>query len=157
MTLLFRANYFITIALVKKIKPDVIYVGYLGGISMFPIRAIQKLDIPIVYHAGSYLLVEYMEQCIMEPNLIKSAWRKFLYGFHNLDEFNFQYMITNSEALKKDHVSVGFSENNISVIRRGLPLSLLSEKHTKNTSDIFPGKQTKILYVGRLMKKKEYI
>lgn len=148
-----RINYFITRRIIKKIKPDIVYVGYIGYISIFPVKAIQKQGIPIVYHLGSNLFVQYVKGCILEKNLFKRFWRKIIFGFYSLKEFDFNNnMITISEALKKEHIAAGFSESNISVIPRGISPELINNRGRSITAS--NEKQVKLLYVGRIIREK---
>lgn len=151
--LLGRINYFITRQVVKKINPDIAYVGYIRHISVFPLKAIQNRRIPVVYHLGSNLFVQYVKDCILEKNLFKRLCRKMIFGFYNLNEFDFNNnMITISEALKKEHIAAGFTESNISVIPRGISPGLINNRGRSVTAS--NEKQVKILYIGRIIPQK---
>lgn len=148
-----RINYFITRRIVKKINPDIVYVGYIRYISVFPLKAIQSRGISVVYHLGSNLFVQYIKDCILEKYLFKRLWRKMIFGFYSSKEFDFNNnMITISEALKKEHIAAGFPESNISVIPRGISPELINNRgrniHSSNKE------QVKILYIGRMIPEK---
>lgn len=147
-----RINFIITKKIIKQTNPEIVYVGYIGTVSVFPIKAVQRLKIPIVYHLGSNLFVRYTRDCILEQNLFKRFWRKFFYGFYSLKEFDFNNIITISEALKKEHIEVGFSESNISVIPRGISSELINNNDREVAT--FNEKKIRLLYAGRIIEKK---
>jgi glycosyltransferase involved in cell wall biosynthesis len=151
--LLARHNRFITDTIIKKIKPDIVYAGQLTSISIYPMKAIQKYNIPIVHHLGNYYFAELMEDCVLESNPIKRFYRKILFGFGGLDDFDFKHIITVSKAVKQTYVKKGFSENNISVIfPRGIMSGLILEEG-KKLSGSDKG-QIRLLYIGRIDKSK---
>ena len=148
-----RLNYLITKKVIKHIKPDIIYAGQLSGISIFPMRAIQSCDIPIVHHLGNYFFVELVEMCVMEKNSLKRFYRKLIHGFNNIDDFDFKHILVVSKAVKRTYVESGFSADNISIIPpRGIASALIRKEYNKNIK--FHGEQIKLLYVGRLSKEK---
>jgi len=153
MFLLGRLNYFITKKAIKVIKPDIVYAGQVTGISLYPIKAIQQEQIPIVQHLGNYFFIELIRDCILRPNSFKRFYRKFIFGFFNAKEINFKHLITVSEAVKQKYVESGFFEDDISVIPpRGIPLELI-KKESKKIS-YYNKKKLKLLYIGRIEKTK---
>ena len=152
IALLGRLNYLITKKVIKHIKPDIIYAGQLLDISIFPMKAIQSYNIPIVHHLGNYFFVELVEMCILEKNPLKRFYRKRIHGFKNIDDFDFKHILVVSEAVKRTYVEAGFSADNISIIPRGIPSESIKKEHNRNVK--FHGKQIKLLYVGRLSKEK---
>jgi len=147
-----RLNYFVTGKIIKELKPDLVYAGELSGISIFPIRAIQRRKISIVHHLGNYFLMGLVKYCSLEKNLFKRFYRKIIFGFSRMDKFDFNHLLTVSEAVKKQHLEVGFSDNDISVIPRGISSELIKDKFEK-----FPAsskKKLKLLYVGRIAQEK---
>ena len=153
IALIGRLNYLITKKVIKHLKLDIIYAGQLSGISIFPMKAIQSCDIPIVHHIGNYFFVELVEMCILEKNSLKSFYRKRIHGFKNIDDFDFKHILVVSEAVKRTYVESGFSADNISIIPpRGIPSALIRNEYNRNVK--LHAKQTKLLYVGRLSKEK---
>ena len=153
IALLGRLNYLITKKVIKHFKLDIIYAGQLSGISIFPMRAIQSCDIPIVHHLGNYFFVELVEMCILEKNSLKRFYRKRIHGFKNIDDFDFKHILVVSGAVKRTYVEAGFSADNISIIPPpGIPSELIKKEYNRNIK--FHGKRTKLLYVGRLSKEK---
>jgi len=148
-----RVNYFITRKVIKYIRIDLVYVGQLTGVSIFPIKAIQNKNIPIVYHQGNYFFIDLVRYCILERNKIKKIYRKFIFGFDGKDKFDFSYIIVVSNAVKQRYVEAGFPEDNISIIPpRGISLELACNKGKKALNIV--RKQLKLLYVGRITEEK---
>lgn len=144
-----RLNYLITKKVIKYLKPDIIYAGQLSGISIFPMRAIQSCDIPIVHHLGNYFFVELVEMCVMEKNSLKRFYRKLIHGFNNIDDFDFKHILVVSKAVKRTYVESGFSADNISIIPpRGIPIELVKKQDNRTVK--LQGNKVKLLYVGRL-------
>jgi glycosyltransferase involved in cell wall biosynthesis len=76
-----------------------------------------------------------------------------MFGFGGLSDFDFDHIITISNAVKQTYVKKGFSENNISIIiPRGILLELIRDEGKKLFS---PGeRQLRLLYIGRIEKTK---
>jgi glycosyltransferase involved in cell wall biosynthesis len=90
---------------------------------------------------------------MLEENAIKRFYRQFIFGFNGLDKFDFRYIITVSEAVKRKYVEVGFRERDISVIPPlGIPIELIPNEY-KRTSRA-KNNLLKLLYVGRIVKEK---
>ena len=153
IALLGRLNYLVTEKVIKHLKPDIIYAGQLLDISIYPMKAIQSCNIPIVHHLGNYFFVELVEMCILEKNPLKRFYRRRIHGFNNIDDFDFKHILVVSEAVKRTYVEAGFSADNVSIIPpRGIPSELFKKKYNRNIK--FHSKQIKLLYVGRLSKEK---
>jgi glycosyltransferase involved in cell wall biosynthesis len=150
-----RINYFITYFQVKAIKPDIVYVGQLSGISLFPIKAIQRLKIPIVHHVGNYFLVEVIDRCINEKNIFKMWLRRMFHGFYGLSVVDFNHIIAVSHSVKNRYIKSGVPESNIIVIPpRGVNLEdviSLSKLEDRNTFPVY------LIYVGRIVQRKGLI
>jgi glycosyltransferase involved in cell wall biosynthesis len=152
MAVLTRLNYFITKKIIKYVNPDIVYAGKTLNISIYPMKAIQSHGMPIVHHLGNFFFVGLVRVCIMEPNPVKRFYRKIIFGFSSLDKFDFSHIITVSEAVKKKHTEVGFSESNITVIPRGISSELINRKFREITA--LSEREIKLLYAGRITKEK---
>jgi len=153
IALLGRLNYLITKKTIKYVKPDIVYAGQVSEISIYPMKAIQSCNIPIVHHLGNCFFLELVEMCIKEKDPLKRFYRKLIHGFKNIDDFDFNYILVVSKALKRMYVEAGFSDDNISLIPpRGIPSELIKKEYNKNIK--FPSKRIKLLYVGRLSEEK---
>ncbi len=148
-----RVNYLITDRIIRNLRPDIVYAGLISGISVFPMKAIQKYNIPIVHHLGAYFFVELVKDCLLERNSIKRLYRKIGFGFGDINEFDFNHIITASQKVKDCYVEVGFKDNNLSVISlASVPLDVVrkeeecGEKQHEST--------IKLLYVGRISEEK---
>jgi len=147
-----RLNYFITRQIIRQINPDIVYAEEISNISMYPLKAIQNQGIPIVHHLGIHTFVDLTKECILRPNPIKNLYKRIIHGFNGIKNFDFNHIITLSEALKKQHIEVGFPECNISVIPPGIFSELIKDEFKKFTD--FSKKEIKLLYVGRINQEK---
>jgi len=95
MAVLGRWNYVISRQLIQKINPEIAYIGYIGCVSVFPIKALQSLNIPVVHHLGNNFFVKMLIDCILEESTVKRFWRKMVFGFYSLKECDFRNIITN--------------------------------------------------------------
>lgn len=146
-----RLNYYIAKKVMKKIKPDVVIAGQLSGVSIFPVKAAQKQAVPIVHRVGNYFPAELVEDCILETSSLKRKYRRIIYGFKKIDDFDFRNIITVSSAVKKRYEEAGFPSDNITVIPRGIPLDLV---RTDSNDFLLHQTEVKLLYVGRINEEK---
>ncbi len=148
-----RLNYGIARNRVERLKPDVVYAGQTNGISLFTLKAIAALSIPIVHHIGTYVYAEYMRDCVLQPSVMKRLYRKCIFGFFRRSDPVFNNIIAVSTAMKKKHLEVGFSDEQVSVIPpRGVPSALIQEG-PKKTGPTKEG-SLKLLYLGRITRMK---
>ncbi|MDD5066628.1 MAG: glycosyltransferase family 4 protein [bacterium] len=144
-----RVNYFITKKVMKKIDPDLVYVGQLNGISVFPLKALKKKRVPFVYHIGHFYFCELVQYCIREPNYLKRNSAKILTGFYSLNEFDFNNMITVSSFIKEAHIKAGYLKENISIVP---PMGIPAYKIVPNPRQALHLTRgtPQLLFVGRL-------
>ena len=149
-----RLNYLITNNTIKLLKPDLVFVGNLLNISIFPVKAVQSRKVPIVYHLSDYSLEEFINDNISEKKPIKRFYRNTIYGFMKFNDFDFTHIITISEAVKKRFVRIGFLEENVSVIPlpRGFNPALIAKEGLQHSSS--KDRKIKLLYVGRISEEK---
>lgn len=148
-----RINYFKTKNIIKKINPDIVYAGQVRGISIFPLKAIQKYYLPIVHHLGTTHYVGLYYDCFYRKNPIKRLYAKLIAGVFTRNTIDFKHLITVSKALKNEYEKVGFQSNSISII----PPIGISEKLIKQNiyEEKSPTKnELKLLYVGRICEEK---
>jgi glycosyltransferase involved in cell wall biosynthesis len=149
--LLGRLNFVITRKIIKHVRPNVVYSGQLTGISILPMKAIVRQNIPIVHHLGNYYFVELVKDCISEPNVLKRSLRKVIHGFYNIEKFDFKHIITVSEAVKKAYRDAGVSGSKIIVIPRGIYSYRISQSHKRISTR---QNNMRLLYVGRISRTK---
>lgn len=149
-----RLNYLITNNTIKLLKPDLVFVGNLSNISIFPVKAVQSRKVPIVYYLCDYSLEEFINDNILEKEPIKKFYRNAIYGFMKFNDFDCNHIITISEAVKKRFIRIGFLKENISVIPlpRGFNPALIAKGGLKHSSS--KDRKIKLLYVGRISEEK---
>lgn len=153
MAFLGRMNYLITNRVARHLAPDIVYAGQISHLSVFPMKAIQNYNVPIVHHLGNYFFVDLVKDCLLEKNSIKRLYRKIRFGFTDIKDFDFTHIITASQKVKNRYVEVGFRENNISVVSlASVPLDVVKKEEFR------PGRKRqsiiRLLYVGRISQEK---
>jgi len=150
--LLGRSNYKIARRIVRDLKPDIVYAGQLSGISLFPLKAIKREGIPVMHDLGIDYLVHYVEDCVLNPSLLRRYYRKVILGLNRISDCDFENIIVISQDLKARHVRVGFCADKITVIPRGIPSDSITTTFKKSPAR--SGGPVKLLYVGRLCAEK---
>lgn len=151
-TYLSRKNYFITLNLAKQLKPDVAYIWQLSNMTMLPLIALQKLNIPVVFHLGDYWLSCSKKYFVFEKNPLKRIYRKIITGVNNFNFLDLRHLLVISNALKKEYIRLGFDEKNITIIPRGILSSMIIDLSKINQNK--PNGQINLLYAGRVVKQK---
>lgn len=144
-----RRNYSIAKQTIDKVKPDIVYVWRMGGVSLFPLWAAHKAGLPIVYELGDYWLAEYKRNYILEPNPLKKLYRGMLLGGYTLAKLEFKYLFAVSEALKKHYVENEFEAASIVVKPRGVPADSINDADGNNDREC--REETRLLYAGRIV------
>lgn len=149
-----RRNYNITRGIVATLKPDMAYMWNMGGISISPVLAAQDLGIPTVFRIEDYWLADLKTELSLEPNPLKRRYRAAVVGLGDFSRINLKHMLLCSRALMESCVELAFPEQNMTVIREGVPSHLLCDisdlpNLPKNTEY-----EVKLVFVGRLVPEK---
>jgi glycosyltransferase involved in cell wall biosynthesis len=144
-----RKNYIITKKILKKTKPDIIYAGQLNDISIFPLKAITELQIPVVHHVGNYFIIELIEKCINEKNIFKKIFRQKILGFSERQNFNFESIIVDSKAVLNKYLEYGFNKKNVDIIHSTSMPNNYEPQKSKERKKI-----RQLLFVGRVCQEK---
>jgi len=146
-----RTNYKICRKIIKKIKPDIVYIWQLNGALIKPVLALQKERLPIVFNLGDYWLKDLKTETDLEPNILKKRFRLFLLGIKDFRRLDLRYLLTNSLSLRQKYVDAGFKKENITVIPRGIHSSINLEHTDLAKLNRAHNDKIKLLFVGRLV------
>jgi glycogen synthase len=133
---------------IAETKPDVLYIWEITGIGAASLmKTLSHLDIPIVFHLGSYWLL-YASKPETEQSRVKaSTLKQRLIGSFPIPKH--ASMIAVSETVKQQHVEAGIDPSRIEVIYNGIDASFLALPKAERVQS--EEKQPfQLLYVGRL-------
>jgi glycosyltransferase involved in cell wall biosynthesis len=139
------------------LNPDIVYAWHMENITISPVLAAQDEGIPTVFNIGDYWLSRLKAELCLEPNPLKKKYRAIILGLSNFNRINLKYILVNSRSLRRKYVELGFAENNITVIPRGILSDLIldgesflnkSKSHKDQKDDV------KLVFVGRLVSEK---
>lgn len=144
-----RMNYWITRRIAVKVRPSLVYMGQLNGISIFPLKALNRLGIPVAHHIGHFFFCELVRYCVREPNLLKRNLARIVTGFYNPHTLDFRHMAVVSSSVREEHIRAGYPGENISIVPpMGVALQsiALSARRISRTLR----REFRLLFVGRL-------
>lgn len=134
-------------------KPDILYIWEIAGLGVNSLlKALPDLNVPIVFHLGSYLLL-YARSPETEQSHLRTRWlKRWLIG--NLPAPTWTSLIAVSATVKQEYVRAGFDPERIEVIYNGIDPCFLTLPPTENSvykknEDCF-----QLLFVGRLRDEK---
>src|SRR5579872_851812 len=135
---------------IAETKPDVLYIWEVTGIGVTSLmKTLSSLQIPIVFHLGSYWLLFASKPETEQSRFKASALKQRLIGAFPIPQH--ASMIAVSETVKQQHVEGGIDAARIEVIYNGIDASFLelpeAERTEKEEEQPF-----QLLYVGRLRK-----
>lgn len=139
---------------IAETKPDVIYIWEVTGIGTTSLmRTLARVDIPIVFHLGSYWLL-FANNPETEQSRIKvTGLKRRLVGSFPIPQH--ASMIAVSETVKEQHVKAGIDPSRIEVIYNGIDASFLTLPEAGQTRATGEEKRPfQLLYVGRLRMEK---
>lgn len=133
---------------IAETKPDALYIWEVTGIGVTSLmKTLARLDIPIVFHLGSYWLL-YASKPETEQSRIKvSALKQRLIGSFPIPKH--ASMIAVSETVKQQHVEAGIDAARIEVIYNGIDASFLNLPEAERAQSEVE-QPFQLLYVGRL-------
>jgi glycosyltransferase involved in cell wall biosynthesis len=123
----------------------------LNGALIKPVLALQKERLPIVFNLGDYWLKDLKTETDLEPNILKKRFRLFLLGIKDFRRIDLRYLLTNSLSLRQKYVEAGFKKENITVIPRGIPSSLILDHADLAKLNRAHNDKIKLVFVGRLV------
>ncbi len=125
--------------------PDILYIWEITGIGVNSLlKVLPDLNIPIVFHLGSYWLL-YARSPQTEQSRLRLRWLKQrLIG--TVPELTWTSLIAVSATVKQEYVRSGFDPKRIEVIYNGIdPRFLTLPRSTRNQEKTF-----QLLFVGRI-------
>jgi glycogen synthase len=149
-----RANAFELCKVVEEIRPDVLYIWEIAGIGVNSLlRALPNLQVPVVFHLGSYLLL-YAQSPQTEQSMLRTRWfKQWLIG--TISTPSWTSLIAVSAALKEKYVQAGFDSDGIEVIYNGINRHFLSAEMADARRNRLTAKESiHLLFVGRLRAEK---
>ena len=125
--------------------PDMLYIWEITGIGVNSLlKVLPDLNIPIVFHLGSYWLL-YARSPQTEQSRLRLRWLKQrLIG--TVPELTWTSLIAVSATVKQEYVRSGFDPKRIEVIYNGIdPRFLTLPRSASNEEEAF-----QLLFVGRI-------
>ena len=125
--------------------PDMLYIWEITGIGVNSLlKVLPDLNIPIVFHLGSYWLL-YARSPETEQSRLRLRWLKQrLIG--TVPELTWTSLIAVSATVKQEYVRSGFDPKRIEVIYNGIdPRFLTLPRSASNEEEAF-----QLLFVGRI-------
>jgi len=125
--------------------PDILYIWEITGIGVNSLlKVLPDLNIPIVFHLGSYWLL-YARSPQTEQSRLRLRWLKQrLIG--TVPELTWTSLIAVSATVKQEYVRSGFDPKRIEVIYNGIdPRFLTLPRSASNEEEAF-----QLLFVGRI-------
>ncbi|MBN2120522.1 MAG: glycosyltransferase [Candidatus Omnitrophica bacterium] len=144
-----RDNYSITGKLIKKLKPDVVNIGQMDDLSLFPVLAVQESKVPFTFSLNNYWPM-YARQYFLEGQ--KSfRWyiRTKLLGEDIFPKLKFNPMSAQTRVFKDEYVKAGFKPDTITVVGAGLNHEELNAGPKKDLSN-----KVRLLCCGRIVEEK---
>jgi glycogen synthase len=136
--------------LVAALRPDVLYIWEITGIGVTSLlNVLPKIQIPIVFHLGSYWLIYASSPETEQSRLNLRKLKQLLIGtVPALPQSSF---IAVSGTVKQKYVDVGFDPEHIEIIYNGIdPRFLDLPKAARKTSRDSTKVPVELLFVGRL-------
>lgn len=147
-----RANAAELRRVVADVQPDLVYVWEITGIGVRSIvRALTRLDVPTVFHLGSYWL-PFARSPETEQSLVRARWlKRWLIG--DVPVPTWTSAIAVSAAVKHEYVRVGCHPDQIEVIHNSIAPTFFTTPHP--TRDEASARHpVELLYVGRVCAEK---
>ncbi len=135
-------------------RPDALYIWEIAGLGVNSLlKALAGINLPIVFHLGSYVLL-YARSPDSEQSHLRVRWLKqCLIG--PVPSFTWTSLIAVSAAVKQQYVQAGFDPERIEVIYNGIDPRFLSLPRTRDMAhkDVV-NECVHLLFVGRLRDEK---
>ena len=139
---------------VEESRPDVLYIWEIAGTGVNSLLGVlADLQVPIVFHLGSYLLL-YARSPQTEHSVLRTRWLKqWLIG--TLSTPSWTSLIAVSAAVKEQYVQAGFDPDLIEVIYNGIDPRFLEQGQLNAPVGRHTAEEPlRLLYVGRLRAEK---
>jgi glycosyltransferase involved in cell wall biosynthesis len=128
-------------------RPDIVYIWEITGIGVNSLlKALPGLDVPIVFHLGSYWLL-YARSPETEQVRLRMRWLKqWLIG--SVDKPACTSLIAVSKTVKEEYVRAGYEPESIEVIYNGIDSRFLTLPRAERDGNA--EQPVQLLFVGRL-------
>jgi glycogen synthase len=135
---------------IAETRPDVLYIWEITGIGLTSLmKALSELNIPTVFHLGSYWLIYASTPETGQSRLQARRLKQWLIGSFTVPKT--ATMIAVSCSVKQQYVEAGFDHERIEVIYNGIdPRFLDLPQAERKRRAGATGVPLQLLYVGRL-------
>lgn len=147
-----RRNLAITREVLHRIKPDIAYIWRMGGVSIYPVRAVQRLAVPTVFELEDYWLLDNKRDFIDEPKPLKRWVRSLLFGGFAFRKIRLDNLVFISEALKRHYLARRIDGTNVTVMPRGIPRQIVGKPPLPKNHRWMD--TVRLLYAGRIVEEK---
>jgi len=142
---------YVTVKRLSRIfRPDVAYIANMGGLSLMPLMALRRLNIPMVFDLGDYWLSQKLAEFSFEASSFKRLYRSAVQGGFRFEHLDFRHLFSRSLIMKQHYVENGFPAETITVI----PLGLSPHDIAEEPAPLDYGREMRLLYAGRLTEAK---
>lgn len=134
-------NFLVAHRFIRNLKPDIIDIWNLNGISLSPLIAALRFRLPLVIHTNDHTFAAHAGRCLCLPVIRKHIPNVIFYSLLKRASFR---IIAISNYIRNILIERGFSGTNVAVINSGVDISMF------RPMNIGSGPRFTILYVGRL-------
>ncbi len=138
-------------------RPDILYIWEITGLGVSSLlRSLPALDVPIVFHLGSYWLL-YARSPETAHSRLRAQWlKRWLIG--RVPALAWTSLIAVSATVKREYVDAGFDPERIEVIHNGVSSCFFSASCAPDPLRALPQSKTiQLLFAGRLCLEKGVI
>jgi glycosyltransferase involved in cell wall biosynthesis len=133
---------------IEATRPDVLYVWEITGVGVSSLlRVLPELNLPIVFHLGSYWLLYAQSPETEQSRLRLHRLKQWLIG--SLPPLHWTSFIAVSATVRQKYAQAGFDPERIEVIYNGIDARFLTLPPTDNSREKIQG-DIQLLFVGRL-------
>ncbi len=149
-----RRNYALTRQVAKDLNPDLVFVWNMQYLGPSPVLAVQDLGIPTAFNLEAYWLSNLKTELVSDPSPFKRLYRTVMFGIGDFADLDLRHLISISQSLKDSYVEVGFPEQSITVIPRGVPSEWILDESVDLTAFANGKDGIRLLLVARLCPEK---
>jgi glycosyltransferase involved in cell wall biosynthesis len=149
-----RKNYGVTYNLIRRLEPEVVFIWNMSNVGISPVLAAQDHDIPTVFNLCDYWLANIKRKLCFQPNPLKRRYRAFIIGLKDFGQIDLTHMIMCSRFVMQSYIKLGFLEQHMTVIPRGVPSGLILDSEALSSLPAVNKDKIKLMFAGRLVSEK---
>jgi len=131
-----------------------VYIWHMGGVSIGPVLAAQRLPIPTVFNMLDYWLADLKAELCLEPSPVKRRYRAAIIGLGHFSRLDLSHILVCSRSLMESYLELGFPEQSITVIPPGVPSRLVSGASDLSDLTRKDDDEVNLLFAGRVVPEK---